>query len=191
VSEREVVTAAFREAAALHERLSASLAEGIVTAAGAIRQALLGGRTVLVFGNGGSATDAQHLAAELVGRFVKVRPGMAAIALTADAAIITAVANDFGYDLVFARQIEALGKRGDVAIGITTSGASRNVNLALERARAIGMTTIGLTGGDGGQTGALVDVHVNVPSAVVARVQEVQRTVLHVMCELVERDLGK
>jgi len=189
VSEREVVTAAFREAAALHERLSTSLAEGIVAAAGAIRQALLGGRTVLVFGNGDSATDAQHLAAELVGRFVKARPGMAAIALTADAAIITAVANDFGYDLVFARQIEALGKRGDVAIGITTSGASRNVNLALERARAIGMTTIGLTGGDGGQTGALADVHVNVPSAVVARVQEVQRTVLHVLCELVERDL--
>jgi D-sedoheptulose 7-phosphate isomerase len=189
VDDREIVAAAFRETAALHERLAGPLADGIIAAADAIRRAILSGGKVLAFGNGGSATDAQHLAGELVGRFMKERRAAAALALTADGAVVTALANDYGYDTVFARQVEALGQSGDVAVGITTSGASKSVNLALERARAIGLTTIGLTGRDGGDTGRLVDVHVNVPSAMTARVQEVQRTILHVICELVERDL--
>lgn len=189
MNDRDVVIAAFRETAALHERLAASVADDVVRAAGLIREALARGGKVLAFGNGGSATDAQHLAGELVGRFMKERRAVAALSLTADTCVLTAVGNDYGYDAVFARQIEALGSAGDVAVAITTSGASRNVNLALQRARAQGMTTIGLTGRDGGETARLVDVHLNVPSPLSARVQEVQRTMLHVMCELVEREL--
>jgi len=182
------VRAALADAAALLGVVAADRVAPIVKAADVIREALDAGRTVLVFGNGGSATDAGHLAAELVGRFRKDRPGLAAIALTADSAVVTSVANDLGFDRVFGRQIEALGRPGDVAVGITTSGASRNVNVALATARERGLVTVGLTGRDGGGTGPLVDVHVNVPSASTARVQEAHRAVLHVICELVERD---
>ncbi|HSF99903.1 MAG TPA: D-sedoheptulose 7-phosphate isomerase [Vicinamibacterales bacterium] len=178
----------FREAAALFGTMAAERADETVRAADVIRTALEGGRKVLVFGNGGSATDAEHLAAELVGRFRKQRPGLAAIALTADSAVVTSIGNDFGFDEVFRRQVEALGQPGDVAVALTTSGASPNVNLALAAARERGLVTVGLTGRDGGATGPLVDVHVNVPSADTARVQEVHRAVLHVLCELVERD---
>ena len=187
-TERELAEAALREAAALHERTAADGVPGILDATRVIRSALLAGRKVLAFGNGGSATDAQHLSEELVGRFTRERRGLPALALT-DAAILTAVGNDYGYEHVFARQIEAFGQPGDVAVGITTSGRSANVNLALARARALGLATVGLTGRDGGETGGLVDVHVNVPAASSARVQEVQRTILHVICELVERAL--
>ena len=189
MTDRDVVASAFHETAALHDRLAVSLADDIVRAAAAISTAVARGGKVLTFGNGGSATDAQHLAEELVGRFMKERRAVAAVSLTADTAVLTAVGNDYGYETVFARQIEALGAAGDVAVGITTSGASKNVNVALQRARALGLTTIGLTGRDGGETARLVDVHVNVPSPISARVQEVQRTALHVICELVERDL--
>jgi D-sedoheptulose 7-phosphate isomerase len=189
VNDRDLVTAAFRETAALHQQLGTALADGIVRAARVIGEALARGGKVLAFGNGGSAADAQHLAAELVSRFMRERRAVAALALTADTAVLTAVGNDYDYDAIFARQIEALGRAGDVAVGLTTSGASRNVNLALARARAQGLTTIGLTGRDGGETARLVEVHLNVPSASSARVQEVQRTMLHVMCQLVERDL--
>ena len=175
------------EAADLHRRVSVEQAETIVQAAQMIRRALDAGQKVLVFGNGGSATDAQHFAAELVGRYLRERKGLAAMALTADTAILTAVANDFGYDHVFSRQIEALGHAGDVAMGITTTGSSANVNRGLARARAEGLKTIGLTGRDGGETGRLVDVHVNVPGTSSAQVQEVHRTVLHVLCDLIER----
>ena len=187
MAERDVVIAAMGEAADLHRRVSAEQAEAIVQAAQMIRRALEAGQKLLVFGNGGSATDAQHFAAELVGRYVRERKGLAAMALTADTAILTAVANDFGYDHVFSRQIEALGHAGDVAMGITTTGSSSNVNRGLARARAEGLKTIGLTGRDGGETGRLVDVHVNVPGTSSAQVQEVHRTVLHVMCDLIER----
>lgn len=178
---------ALGEAADLHRRVSAEQADAIVQGALAMRRAIDAGRKVLVFGNGGSATDAQHFAAELVGRFGRERRGLPVIALTSDTAILTAVANDYGYEHVFARQVEALGRTGDVAMGITTSGTSANVNRALRRAREAGLVTIGLTGRDGGETGRLVDVHVNVPGVTSAQVQEVHRTVLHVMCELIER----
>jgi D-sedoheptulose 7-phosphate isomerase len=186
VAERDVVRVALGEAADLHRRVSAEQAEAIVLAAQMIRRALEAGNKVLVFGNGGSATDAQHFAAELVGRYVRERKGLAAIALTADSAILTSVSNDFGFEHVFSRQVEALGQAGDVAMGITTSGSSSNVNRGLARARAEGLKTIGLTGRDGGETGRLVDVHVNVPGVSSAKVQEVHRTVLHVMCDLIE-----
>lgn len=188
MSELDVVRAALREAADLHRRVSEDQAEAIVKAARTMRVAMETGHKVLVFGNGGSATDAQHFAAELVGRFNRERRGLPVIALTSDQAILTSVANDFGYDRVFSRQVEALGAGGDVAMGITTSGTSANVNRGLETARAAGLKTIGVTGRDGGETARLVDVHVNVPGITSAQVQEVHRTVLHVMCDLIERD---
>ena len=163
VSDRDVVRAALGEAADLHRRVSAEQADAIVQAARMMRRAIEAGHKVLVFGNGGSATDAQHFAAELVGRFARDRKGLPVVALTTDPAILTAVSNDFGFDHVFSRQVEALGRAGDVAMGITTSGTSANVNRGLERARVEGLKTIGLTGRDGGDTGRLVDLHVNVP----------------------------
>jgi len=187
MTELDVVRVALGEAADLHRRVSDDQAEAIVRAALLMRRSIEGGRQVFVFGNGGSATDAQHFAAELVGRFQRERRGWPVVALSADTAVLTAVANDYGYDQVFARQIEALGRNGDVAMGITTSGTSANVNRALRRAKEGGLATVGLTGRDGGETGTLVDVHVNVPGVTSAQVQEVHRTVLHVMCELIER----
>ncbi len=186
MTERDLVQSAFGEAAELHRRVAESEAAAIVRAAGMMTAAFAAGRQVLVFGNGGSATDAQHFAAELVGRFEVERKGLPVIALTPDSAVVTSIANDFGFAEVFARQVEALGRKGDVAFGITTSGASANVNLALTRARQAGLGTIGLTGRSGGETAGLVDVHVNVPGTTSARVQEVHRTILHVICQLIE-----
>jgi D-sedoheptulose 7-phosphate isomerase len=121
-----------------------------------------------------------------VGRFERDRRGLAALALPADTSVLTSVANDYGYDRVFARQVEALGSAGDVAIAISTSGASRNVLAALAAARERGLTTVAFTGRDGGEVGRGVDIHVNVPHASAARVQEVHRTLIHAVCELVE-----
>jgi D-sedoheptulose 7-phosphate isomerase len=187
VTEIDVVRVALGEAADLHRRVSDDQAAAIVEAAALMRRAIEAGSQVLVFGNGGSATDAQHFAAELVGRFGRERRGWPVVALTADSAVLTAVANDYGFEHVFARQVEAIGQAGDVVMGITTSGTSANVNRALRRAKEAGLATIGLTGRDGGETGGIVDVHVNVPGVTSAQVQEVHRTVLHVMCELIER----
>ena len=187
MTDAEAVRAALVEAARLHDRVAAGEAEAIARAASVVRDAIAGGQKVLVFGNGGSAADAQHFAAELVGRFQRERRGWPAVALTADAAVLTSVANDYGFEAVFARQVEALGSPGDVAIGITTSGESANVNQALRRAKALGLTTIGLTGRDGGETARIVDAAVNVPGETSAQVQEVQRTILHVMCALIEK----
>jgi D-sedoheptulose 7-phosphate isomerase len=179
----EIVRAGLHESADLHRSVAADRAEIVVRAAEVMLEALSGGRHVLVFGNGGSATDAQHFAAERERRAVGV------IALTTDTAVLTSIGNDYGFEAVFARQVEALGRMGDVALGISTSGASRNVNLALERAKAKGLVTIGLTGRDGGDMGRLVHVHVNVPGRTAARTQEVHRTLLHLMCELIEPGL--
>jgi D-sedoheptulose 7-phosphate isomerase len=163
---------------------------GVVDAAGAISRSLGQGGKVLVFGNGGSAAEAQHFAAELVGRFLRDRPAMPAIALTTDSSILTAIANDVAFEQVFARQVSALGRPGDVALGISTSGTSPNVVAGLDAARAAGLTTIGLTGRDGGVIGSRVDIHVNVPHALTGHVQEVQLMLLHVICDLVERDVA-
>lgn len=185
----DLISGAFRDSAALHTEWAAANAGLLERAAAVIGAALAKDGKVLSFGNGGSATDAQHLAGELVGRYLKERKALAAIALTTDTGILTALGNDYGFDAVFARQVEALGRPGDVAVGITTSGASRNVTRALVAAKERGLTTIALTGRDGGETGRVADVHLNVPSSSTPRVQEVHRTILHVLCELIEKDL--
>jgi D-sedoheptulose 7-phosphate isomerase len=181
--------AAFAATIALHDRVRRNLGPALA-AAQAIDEALAAGRKVLAFGNGGSATDAQHLASELVGRFMRERAALAAIALTADTAILTSIANDYSYKQVFVRQVEALGRPGDIAFGISTSGESPNVAAALQFARERGLKTIALTGRSGGAVGAAADIHVNVPDQSTARVQEVHRTLLHVMCEVIESGLG-
>ena len=189
LTDAEVVRRVCEASADLHRTVGETRTAEIVRAATVIRDALRAGRKVLAFGNGGSAADAEHFVAELVGRFGRhlERPGLAAIALTADSAVLTSVANDFGYGAVFARQVEALGAAGDVALAITTSGRSENVNEALRWALDRSLVTIALTGGDGGDSGRLADVHVNVPDSNPQRVQEAQQTVLHVISELVER----
>jgi D-sedoheptulose 7-phosphate isomerase len=174
---------------AVHERLRDENLQPVADAAAAILAASNDGGKVLVFGNGGSAADAQHLATDLVGRFQRERAAVAALALTADSTLLTAVANDYAFDRVFVRQIEALGTRGDLAFGISTSGRSANVVEALRAARARGLRTIALTGHDGGPAGALADIHINVPDPSTARVQEAHRTLIHAICELVEREL--
>ena len=171
---------------ALHQQMQQH-PQPVLDAAAAIVAALRGGGKLLVFGNGGSAADAQHVAAELVGRFERERAAMAAVALTTDASVMTSVANDYAFERVFARQVEGLGRRGDVALGISTSGASPNIVAGLVAARALGLQTIALTGGDGGAVGRAAAIHVNVPSDSAARVQEVHRTLLHVICDVVER----
>jgi D-sedoheptulose 7-phosphate isomerase len=162
-------------------------ARPVLDAAAAIGGALRAGGKLLLFGNGGSAADAQHVAAELVGRFMRERAALAAIALTTDTSVLTSIGNDYAFERVFARQIEALGRKGDVAFGISTTGASPNIVAGLVAARALGLQTVALTGADGGAAGKAAAIHVNVPSSDPARVQEVHRTVLHVICDLVER----
>ena len=183
-----VAEKAFAATIALHERVRSSMGPTLV-AAKAMSEALRSGRKLLAFGNGGSAADAQHLSAELVGRFQKERVAMPAVALTADTTILTSVANDYSFKQVFVRQIEALGQPGDVAFGISTSGESPNVVMGLQAARSRGLKTIALTGRDGGSVGAAAEIHVNVPDQNTARVQEVHRTLLHVLCEIIESDL--
>ena len=150
-----------------HRRVRGLDLTAVATAASTITSALGTGRKLLAFGNGGSAGDAQHLVAELVGRFQKERPGFAAVALTADTSLLTSVANDYGFEQVFARQVNALGVAG-------------------EAARARGLRTIALTGRDGGEAGRLAEVHINVPDDCTARVQEVHITLIHAICEIVE-----
>jgi phosphoheptose isomerase len=181
--------AIFNETAAAHRRFAGQGLEAVLAAATAISRAVTSGRKVLAFGNGGSASDAEHLVAELVGRFEGERQALAGIALTANSSVVTAIANDYGYERVFTRQIEGLGREGDVAFGISTSGRSPNVLAALTAAKALGMTTIALTGRDGGPIGAAADIHVNVAEASTPRVQEVHRTAIHAMCTLVEQSL--
>lgn len=183
-----VIAERLRLTAAAHERLAAGGIAAIIAAGDAMKAALANGRSILVFGNGGSAADAQHFATELVVRYERDRPGRSAIALTTDASILTAAGNDRGFEQVFARQIEALGRPGDIALGITTSGTSPNVVRAFEAAHARGMTSIALTGRNGGDAGRLASVHVNVPEARTALAQEVHTTVLHVWCELIDLD---
>jgi D-sedoheptulose 7-phosphate isomerase len=176
------------ETIALHERVRQTGTQPILDAASAVVESLRRGGKLLLFGNGGSAADAQHVAAELVGRFQRERIALSAIALTTDTSVLSSIANDYAFDRVFARQIEALGREGDVALGISTSGRSPNVVAGLSAARSRGLRTIALTGGSGGDVAAAAEIRVGVPSESTARVQEVHRTLLHVMCDLIERD---
>lgn len=187
-SEQETarVRAIFEATIALHERVAAADFAPVVEAANAIRASHRAGGKLLIFGNGGSAADAQHMAAELVNRLQRERAALAALALSTDTSILTSIANDYTFDRVFVRQIEALGRPGDVALGISTSGGSPSVVRALEAARSRGLKTIALTGRNGGGAAAAADIHVNVPSDSTARIQEVHRTLIHAVCELVE-----
>ena len=179
----------FRETVSAHDRFAANGLGGVALAAESIGRATAAGRKVLAFGNGGSAADAEHLVAELVGRFEKDRRALPAVALTLGSSLVTAVANDYGYERVFSRQIEALGREGDVAFGVSTSGRSSNVENGLATARALGLLTIAMTGSDGGAMGRDADIHLNVAESSTARIQEVHRTILHAICFLIERDL--
>jgi phosphoheptose isomerase len=188
-SAQELVRRTLTDAIHLHERVRDGDLGPVLLAAETIAGALRSGGKLLVFGNGGSAADAQHVAADLVGRFQRERPAFAAVALTTDASVMTSIANDYAFERVFARQIEGLGRPDDVALGISTSGASPNVAAALRAAAARGLRTVALTGRDGGIVGRAADIHVNVPAESVPRIQEVHRTLLHVICDLVESAL--
>jgi D-sedoheptulose 7-phosphate isomerase len=166
----------------LHGPFAASL--------GLLEGAVRAGGKILVFGNGGSAADAQHIAAEFVIRYKADRAPIAAIALTTDTSALTACGNDFGFDAIFERQVEALGRPPDVAVGISTSGNSPNVLRGLRKAREMGLKTIGFGGGNGGQLPPMCDALIVVPSAVTARIQEMHITIGHMLCKTLEQRLG-
>jgi D-sedoheptulose 7-phosphate isomerase len=176
----------FKESSNLKDSFVGENLEGIVSVIEAITAALKAGNKILLFGNGGSAADAQHLAAEFVNRFIIERPPLPAIALSTDTSIITSIGNDYDFSEIFSKQIRAIGQAGDVAWGISTSGSSPNVIKALELAKKMGMITIGLTGKDGGLMMKIVDHSLNVSSTSTPRIQEVHITVGHVICEMVD-----
>jgi D-sedoheptulose 7-phosphate isomerase len=166
------------------------LQEPVARAGQLAAQALRAGGKLMFCGNGGSAADSQHLAAELTGRFIKDRAPLAAMALSTDTSALTCIANDYAFDEVFARQVRALGRAGDVLVAISTSGNSRNVVRAVEEARALGVPVVGLLGRDGGVLRALCDVPIVVPSPVTARIQEAHILIGHTLCGLIEQELG-
>ncbi len=188
--DEQAVRAVAAESVALQQRFFTERAALIVTVGRRLAESVRAGGKVLTFGNGGSAADAQHFAAELVGRYARDRAAWPAIALTTDSSIVTAVANDFGFESVFRRQVEAHGRAGDVAVGISTSGRSPNVVQALARARELGLVTVALTGQGGGALGAMVDHLIDVPSASTPRIQEVHGLVIHVLCQVVEEAIA-
>lgn len=179
----------FDEGIELRQRMAETLPAQIARAGEALAAALKAGRKALACGNGGSAADSQHFAAEIVGRFERERPGMPAIALTVDTSAITAIANDYDFDRVFSKQVEALGQAGDVLLAISTSGNSKNVMEAVKAAHAKAMVVIALTGRDGGAMGRMLrdgDFHLNVAHARTMRVQEIHLLVVHCLCEVVD-----
>ena len=180
------VREALRETAALMKAMADDMADDIVAAADIITGSLRAGGTLLCCGNGGSAADSQHIAAELGGKFYRIRPGLPAVALTVNSSMLTAIGNDFGYDEVFSRQLEAIGRRGDVLLAISTSGSSKNVVEAARLARERGLKVIGLTGRAGGKLKPLSDVWLGVPSDDTPRVQEGHIAIGHLLCELAE-----
>lgn len=187
---RDKIEKTIKESIAVKEAFIKSEISNLETAARTIIESLKKGGKVLVFGNGGSASDSQHIAAELVGRFKKERQPLAALALTVNTSILTAIANDYGYDAVFSRQVEALGRPGDVAIAISTSGKSGNVLEAVKKARLVGLKTIGLSGCGGGKLKEICDINIVVPSNDTARIQEAHIMAGHIICELVEEGNG-
>ncbi len=180
---------AFSDSAAVKQQFARDHADRIAQVATLMVTAFREGRKVLLFGNGGSATDAAHIAAEFVGRYKRERKPLPAIALATDIAAITCIANDYGFDELFARQVLAHGQKGDIAIAISTSGNSPNVLKGVAAARECGLITIAWTGGTGGKLAGLVDHPFVVPSTVTARIQESHITLGHVLCELVEETL--
>jgi D-sedoheptulose 7-phosphate isomerase len=186
---RELVTRELEESAAVKREIAQHLSDVIAKAARLILEAYKVGGKVLLIGNGGSAADAQHIAAELVGRFKLERVGLPAMALTTNTSILTALANDYGYDSVFSRQLEVLASERDVLIAITTSGTSPNILKGVEMAHSKGATVIGLTGKSGGKLKDIADLVIRVPSDDTARIQEAHITIGHIICRLVETRL--
>ena len=185
---REIIREAMEAGIELRRTCLDSLEEPLLNAAEAMVACLEGGGKILVCGNGGSAADAQHFAGELVNRFEVNRPALAAVAMTHDASVITSIANDFSFDDIFSRQVEALGREGDLLLAISTSGNSANVIKAVAAAAAIGMKTVALTGRDGGALGkdSNLSVHLNIAHHSTPRVQEMHITSLHIICSLVD-----
>ncbi len=183
------VRAALEESSALFSVMAESMNGQIAKAAEAVRGSLARKGTLYCCGNGGSAADAQHIAAELGGKFYRIRPGLPAVALTVNSSMVTAIGNDFGYDEVFSRQVEGLGRKGDVLLAITTSGNSMNVVRAAELARTMKITVIGLTGAGGGKLAAHCDHLLAVPSRDTARIQEAHIAIGHLLCEIAEAGL--
>jgi len=190
---RARVTAQFAESAQLKVDASQALAEPIAHAGALLAKALRAGGKVLACGNGGSAADAQHFAAELVNRFEMERAPLAAVALTTDGSTLTSIANDYAYEQVFAKQVRAIGRRGDVLLAISTSGNSANVVEAMRAAAELGLRVVALTGNGGGRMGALLsarDLHICVPHKRTARIQEVHLLVLHCLCDGIDFHLS-
>lgn len=190
-TDQERVRALLREGSAVTARLAEEQSEQVTAGTRLVIEALVAGRKLLLFGNGGSAADAQHIAAEFVGRFRRERGSFPAIALTTDTSALTAIGNDYGFEQLFARQVAGLGEPGDVAIAISTSGNSPNVLAAVQVARSRGLKVIGLSGAEGGSLAAICDVAILVPSATVAHVQEGHIACLHAICELADEALSQ
>ncbi|SNR72552.1 D-sedoheptulose 7-phosphate isomerase [Desulfurobacterium atlanticum] len=186
---RELIYYSFIESADLKKTFIQENRDFLFDVFKKVAEVLLSGGTLFICGNGGSAADAQHIAAELVGRFLMDRKPVPAVALTTDTSILTAVGNDFGFDTVFERQIEALGRKGDVLLGISTSGNSENVIKAVLKAKEKGLLTVAFLGRDGGKLKGIVDFPVVVKSFSTPRIQEVHLTLGHVMCDFIERFL--
>ncbi|MBI4744963.1 MAG: D-sedoheptulose 7-phosphate isomerase [Deltaproteobacteria bacterium] len=182
----ELIIKAFEESAEIKLSFVKKNLKTIISVVELIVDAFQEGNKVMLFGNGGSAADAQHIAAEFVNRFMIERPPLPALALTTDTSVITSIGNDYNYDQIFLKQIKALGKEGDIAWGISTSGNSPNVLKALKAASSMRIKTIGMTGKDGGKMAKMVDFHLNVESDTTARVQETHITLSHVICQLVD-----
>jgi D-sedoheptulose 7-phosphate isomerase len=191
---KETVARSLKEGAELRLKMAETMAASITAAAESIAEAFKAGRKLLLFGNGGSAADAQHIAAEFMNRFLIERPPLPAIALTTDTSVLTSIANDYSFDDVFSKQVKALGRKGDVALGITTSGSSGNVLKALRAAKKLGMVTIALTG-EAGKAATLVDIALQIPSRSTPRIQEAHIVVGHILCDLTDtllfREVGK
>jgi D-sedoheptulose 7-phosphate isomerase len=186
---QDIVRKQLQESISTFQRVAAddAIVRSLVAAAELVANAMRSGRKLMIAGNGGSAADAQHLAAEFVVRLNADRPALRAVALTTDTSILTAIGNDYVYDNVFARQIEAIGLAGDVFLAISTSGNSRNILKALTLARSMGVATIGYSGNNGGKMAELCDVNIIIPSTATANIQECHLALEHILCMLVER----
>ena len=183
------VIAAFEESIEVKKQFAKKQLKSIISLATLMSETFARGGKVLLFGNGGSAADAQHIAAEFVNRFQIERPPLPAIALTTDTSIITSIGNDYDFSEIFSKQVKALGQKGDIAIGISTSGNSANVLKGIEAALSMEVYTVGLTGKDGGEIAKRVDMNLNVESNTTARIQETHITVCHILCDLVDQKL--
>lgn len=186
----EAIAASLRETARLLAELPPEQIGRVAEAARAMAGALKAGRKIIWFGNGGSATQSQHMAGEFVGRFRKDREPLPSLSLTENMASVTAIGNDYAFEQVFSRQLAALSQPGDLAVGISTSGNSPNVLRALREAKGLQLTSVGLTGGAGGQMAGLCDICICVPSTVTAQIQEVHLAIGHILCGLVEDELA-